>query len=711
MNRISRIFYVLIFCIMMISIACQQKSKEKRADIQPPDVEKIPKELTMHGDKRIDNYYWLRERENPKVIEYLKAENAYTKEVMKHTEKLQDKIYNEIVNRIEKNDNSVPYKKNGYFYYRRYEEGREYPVYCRKKGNLEADEEIILDVNELAKEHDYYHVANLAVSPDNRILAYSADSVSRRKYGIFFKNLTTGEYYNEQIPNTSGYCDWANDNKTVFFARKNDVTLRSERIFKHILGTETDNDKEVFFEEDETFSAYVYKSKSEKYMIIASQSTTSSEYRFLDAANPDGEFTVFQPREEDHEYFITHRGNKFLIKTNWEARNFRLMETPENETGKDSWKEVIPHRENVLLEGIEPFTDFIVIEERKDGLSQFRVMNTKQNTEHYIDFGEATYTAWISTNPEMNTKTLRYGYSSLTTPESIYDYDMINKQAELKKREKVVGEFSPDDYFAERLYAKADDGAEIPISLVYKKGIKKDGTNPMLLYAYGSYGATMDPYFSMARLSLLDRGFVFAIAHVRGGQSKGRQWYENGKLLKKKNTFTDFITCAEYLIEKKYTNSEKLFAQGGSAGGLLMGAIANMRPDLFKGIIADVPWVDVVTTMLDPSIPLTTVEYDEWGNPNDKEYYEYMLSYSPYDNVKEQDYPAMLVLTGFHDSQVQYFEPVKWVAKLRDKKTDSNLLIIDINMEVGHGGASGRFKRYKETALKYAFMLDQIMYE
>ena len=700
-------FSIFILLLFFIFTGCTERKKPWEK-IMPPKAEKIEKKLTIHGDTRIDNYYWLNERENPKVIKYLEDENEYLKNVMKHTEKFQDKLFDEIVGRIKQTDESVPYLDNGYFYYRRYEEGKEYPIYCRKKGNLDAQEEIMLDVNdEVAKGHDFCRVVGLRVSEDNRFLSFGVDTVSRRKYTIHFKDLTTGEILKDEIPNTTGGATWANDNKTVFYIIK-DHTLRAFKIKKHILGTSLKKDKLVFHEKDVTFSTYIGKTKSKKYLVISAYSTLSTEMRLLDANTPHGKFKIFQPREKDHEYSIDHFENKFYIVTNWKAKNFRLMETKENKTKKRSWKEVIAHRENVLLQGIDVFKDYLIVSEREKGLRQIRIINQQSKEEHYLDFGEAAYLAYVSTNREFDTNLLRYGYTSMTTPNSTFDYNMKSKEKELLKQQEVIGDFDPGNYSSERLYAKARDGVEVPISIVYRKDFNKNGKQPLLIYAYGSYGASMEATFSSVRLSLLDRGFAYAIAHVRGGQEMGRWWYEDGKLLKKKNTFTDFIDCGEFLIKANYTSTKELFAMGGSAGGLLMGAIYNMRPDLFKGIVAGVPWVDVITTMLDDSIPLTTSEYDEWGNPNDKEYYDYMLSYSPYDNVEAKEYTAMLVTTGLHDSQVQYFEPAKWVAKLRELKTDSNLLLLHTNMKAGHGGKSGRFKRYRETALEYAFMFDQL---
>ena len=691
------------FSLVYLVISCS--NRQTTVDMKPPIAEKKPKELTIHGHTRIDDYFWLNQRDDSSVINYLKAENAYTDSVMRDTKELQDDLYNEIISRIKQTDESVPYLDNGYYYYSRFEEGKEYPIYCRKKGNLDADEEVLLNVNEMAEGHDYFQVAGLSVSPDNNKIAYGVDTVSRRKYTIYFKDLISGEILTDAIPVTTGGAYWANDNKTVFYTQKDEETLRPYKVFRHILNSPATSDVLIFHETDDTYNTFVYKSKSDQFIFLGSSSTLSDEYRYLDANTPERDFTMIQPRERNLEYSVDQYQDKFYIVTNLEAKNFRLMEVPISNPGKENWKELIPHREDVYLNNIEIFNDYLVVEERKDGLNNLRIISWDDGSEYYVDFSEEVYVTGISVNREFNSKWLRYDYSSLTTPNSTFDFNMDTREKKLMKQQEVVGDFNPSNYEAKRLYAPASDGVKIPISLVYRKGIKLNGKNPLLLYGYGSYGITMDPYFSSVRLSLLDRGFVYAIAHIRGGQIYGRQWYEDGKLLKKMNTFTDFNSCAEYLIEQKYTGTEYLIAQGGSAGGLLMGAIVNMRPDLYKGIIANVPFVDVVTTMLDESIPLTTGEYDEWGNPNIKEYYDYMLSYSPYDNVKAQDYPAMLVTTGLHDSQVQYWEPAKWVAKLRDMKTDDNLLLLKTEMETGHGGASGRFERYKEVALDIAFML------
>ncbi len=672
---------------------------------QPPVAVKDPQVLVMHGDTRVDPYFWMNKRDTKEVLDYLNAENSYAKAIMKDTEPLQEKLFNEIKSRIKEQDESVPYFENGYFYYSRFEEGKEYPIYCRKKGNLEAEEEIMLNVNEMAEGYSFYSVVGLNVSPNNSILAFGIDTVSRRQYTIYFKDLNTGGLLDSKISNTTGSVAWANDNTTVFYTVI-DNALRPYRIYRHTIhDVDSKGDVVVYEEKDETFRAFTYNSKSRKYIFFGSGSTLSTEYSVLDASNPMGKPTVIQPRERGLEYYVSDFDDKFYIRTNLDAINFRLMETPINKPQKRNWKEVIPHREDVLLSGVELFREYLVLDERKDGLKQLRIINQKSKEEHYLDFGEEVYSAWISINPEFDTPLLRYSYTSLTTPFSTYDYNMSTREKILKKQNEVLGDFAPENYEAKRYWVRADDGAMIPLSLVYRKGINLDGNNPALIYAYGSYGASTDPYFSSARLSLLDRGFVFAIAHVRGGQELGRNWYEDGKLLKKMNTFNDFISCSQFLIDNKYTSPDKLFAMGGSAGGLLMGVISNLRPDLYKGIIAQVPFVDVVTTMLDSSIPLTTGEYDEWGNPNDSIYYYYMKSYSPYDQIRPQYYTNMLITTGYHDSQVQYFEPAKWVAMLRDKKTDDNLVVFKIDMDAGHGGASGRFKSLREVAFEYAFML------
>jgi oligopeptidase B len=702
MKTLVSVCISLAFAALMIS-SC----KENTIHMEAPVAKKIPKSLTMHGDTRIDNYYWLNERENPEVIAYLEQENEYTRAMMKHTEELQAGLYDEIVGRIKQSDMSVPYKRNGYYYYTRFEEGKEYPVYCRKKGDLDAPEEVMLNVNELAEGYSYFHVAGISVSHDNRILAYGVDTVSRRQYTIWFKNLDNGTVYQDRISNTTGSVAWASDNKTAFYTAKDEVTLRPHKIFRHSMGSSPNGDPLVYHEEDETFRTGVYLSKSMEYIMIGSFSSISTEYRFLPAANPLGQFRILQPRQKELEYYVSHYHDSFYIRTNHDAINFRLMRTDIANTGMNQWEEVIAHREDVMLEDFAVFNDFLALQERSGGLTGLRVMEQKGGDDHYIRFDEPIYMAYLSTNLDFDTHILRYGFTSLTISNSVYDYDMKSRESTLLKRQEVLGGYDPGEYVSERVFAVAADGEEIPVSMVYRKGLDSNGANPLVLYAYGSYGASMDPYFSSVRLSLLDRGFIYAIAHVRGGEEMGRRWYDDGKLLKKKNSFTDFISCAEMLIERGYTDPGKLFAMGGSAGGLLVGAVINMRPELFRGAIAAVPFVDVVTTMLDQNIPLTTGEYDEWGNPDNREYYDYMLSYSPYDNVAAKEYPALLVTAGLHDSQVQYWEPAKWVAKLRDMKTGDRLLLLQVNMDYGHGGASGRFEIYKETALEYAFLIDQ----
>jgi oligopeptidase B len=717
--NLNKIKTFLMLAGTTLMLACtNQTTKEKPMRPDAPVAAKADSILKEHGQTRVDQYFWMRLSDEQKradtpdthtqqVLDYLNAENDYTKTVMSQTEDLQQKLYDEIVGRIKQTDESVPYLSNGYWYYTRYEEGGEYPIYCRKNGTLEANEEIIINVNELAKGYEYYSAGSINVSPDNKILSFAEDTLSRRIYTLRFKNLETGEMLDDVIENTTGGGAWANDNKTFFYTTKNKVSLLSEKIYRHKLGTKASDDVMVYHEKDPSYYIGVYKSKSDDYVIIFNGSTLISDYHILDATNPTGKFQQFIPRDEKaHEYSIAHFEDKFYIVTNWDATNFRLMETPVNATGKENWKEVIAHRKDVLLEGLELFNDFMVIDERSNGLSNLRIINQTSGDEHYLDFGEPAYNAYISVNAEFNTNVLRFGYTSMTTPNSTFDYNMDTKEKTLLKQEEVVGGHDPKEYVTERVWATVRDGVKVPISIVYKKGYKKDGNSPLLQYAYGSYGSTVDASFSSVRLSLLDRGFAFAIAHIRGGQLMGREWYEDGKMFKKKNTFNDFVDCSKYLIEQKYTSADHLYAQGGSAGGLLMGAIVNMNPELYNGVLSAVPFVDVVSTMWDESIPLTTNEFDEWGNPKNLESYEYMMSYSPYDNVTNQEYPNMLVTTGLFDSQVQYWEPAKWVAKLRDMKTDDNLLILDTDMEAGHGGASGRFKRYKTTALQYAFLLD-----
>lgn len=702
----KRFLYILIIIIINLEIIMTSSCKVKD-EIQTPVAEKIKKELVNLGDTRTDYYYWMNERENPEVIKYLEDENKYLFEKLKHTEKLQETLFDEIASRIKPDDKSVPYKDNEYYYYQRYEEQKEHPVYCRTKYNLNNPEEILLDVNELAEGHPYFHVADFSISFDNKLMAFSIDTLGRRRYEIHFKNLETDKELTDIISDTDGELVWANDNKTVFYIKKDDETLREFQVWKHILGTPPEEDKLIFEEDDEAFYVSVSKSKSDKYIFIASYSTLSSEYQILNAEKPNDNFRIIIPRSENHEYHIEPHGNDLFISTNYgESKNFKIVKTSLINPNIETAREIIPYDKNIFIEDFDVFKDYLVVNERKDGLMYLKVINLKNNESKYIDCGENAYEIWISDNDEYNTDILRFGYSSLTTPTSYYDYNMKTGEKKLLKQKFVGNNFKKENYESKRLFATAPDGIKIPISIVYKKGLKLNGQNPMLIYAYGSYGYSSDLAFRSSILSLLNRGFVYAIAHVRGGQELGRKWYEDGKLLHKKNTFTDFIACTKYLQDIGYTSAQLSFAEGGSAGGLLMGAVSNMKPDLYAGIVSEVPFVDVVTTMLDENIPLTTGEYDEWGNPHKKKYYNYILSYSPYDNVKKQDYPAMFITAGLHDSQVQYWEPAKWTAKLREYNTSNHPIYLYTNMDAGHSGMSGRYKAYKETALIYAFILD-----
>lgn len=677
-------------------------------NIPAPVAKKIPTIFEKFDDKRIDDYFWLNQRENPEVIDYLKQENDYYHKMTAHTEQFQKDLFEEMKARIKEDDQSVPYLYNGYYYITRYEKGKDYPIYARKKGSLDAKEELLFDCNELAKGHAYFQLGGLSVSPDNKYASYATDIVGRRIYTIGVKNLETGEILSDKIENTTGGSVWANDNATLFYTRQDAVTLRSDKVYKHQRGADASKDVLVFNETDDTFNVGVSKSKSRKFLVIESSSTLTTETRILEANNPEGEFRVFQKRKRGLEYHVSHFDGHFYIMTNADkATNFKIMKTPESATGIEHWKDLIPHREDVLVEGIEIFRNYLVVEERSNGLNKIRIMPWSGKGEYYLPFKSETYTAYPSVNVDFDTEILRYSYQSLSTPPSVIDFNMRTKEQTVLKEQAVLGgKFNKDNYVEERIWATAADGTKVPMSVVYRKGLKMDGNNPLLQYAYGSYGNSMDATFSSTRLSLLDRGFIYVIAHIRGGEDLGRKWYEDGKLLKKKNTFTDFIDCSKYLIAKKYTSPKHLYAEGGSAGGLLMGAVVNMAPELYNGVIAQVPFVDVVTTMLDDTIPLTTGEYDEWGNPNEKKYYDYMRSYSPYDNVGAHDYPNMYVSTGLHDSQVQYFEPAKWVAKLRATKTGNQVLFLDTNMDAGHGGASGRFEALKELAREFAFFLD-----
>ena len=676
--------------------------------MKAPIAAQIPVTLEKHGDIRIDPYFWLNDRENPEVIAYLNEENAYYQAQTQHTKALQEALFLEMKSRIKEDDTSVPYFYNGYFYLTRFELGGDYPIYARKKGSLDAPEEILFDCNQLAKGFTYFNLKGLTISPDNQWVAFSVDTIGRRIYTLQIKNLVTGELASEKIENVTGTATWANDNQTLFYTRKDAVTLRADSVYKHQLGTDANADSLVYFEKDDTFDVSVYKEKSKKYVVIASSSTLTSEYQILNADAPNGTFKVFQKRTRGLEYSISHYGDQFYILTNKDkATNFKLMVTPESATQKENWTDLIPHREDVLLEDIEIFRDYLVVSERENGLNTIQIRPWDGSEAYYLPFDSETYTAYTTTNVDFDTTLLRYSYQSMNTPASVIEFDMKTKTKVVLKEQAVLGgKFDKANYTEERVWATAKDGTKIPISMVYRKELVKNGKNPLLLYAYGSYGMSMDAYFSSTRLSLLDRGFIYAIAHVRGGEDLGRHWYEDGKLLKKKNTFTDFIACTVFLIQEQYSSAEHLYAEGGSAGGLLMGAICNMAPHLYHGVIAQVPFVDVVTTMLDDSIPLTTGEYDEWGNPNVKKYYTYIKSYSPYDNVQAQAYPHLYVSTGLHDSQVQFWEPAKWVARLRTLKTNDTQLFLDTNMEAGHGGASGRFEALRELAKEFSFLLD-----
>ena len=708
----------LLPVMALLILSCNQKSSTVKKEMYKwPENVKTPvadikaKVMVAHEDTITDNYYWMNDYfkkgpDSTKVVDHLKAENTYLDTMLSASKKFREDLFTELKARIKEKDESVPYKDNGYWYYARYEEGKQYAVYCRKKETLDAPEEIIHDANKAADGKSYYSVAGLQVTDNNEWAAVGEDDVSRRLYKLKIKNLKTGEYQPETIINTEGgsYA-WAADNKTLFYIKKDIVTLLGFQVWRHEAGTDPAKDVKVFEEKDNRHYIGVGRTKSRKYVIISSVlSEQQSEHRFLDASAPTGTFTIFQPRTMGLVYDIDHYNDKFYIRTNLNAENFKLMECPLDKTGKDNWKEAIPHRADVYLDGFTLFSNHLVVSERKDGLLQVRIINQKDKSEHYVKFDEPAYFAGVAANPDFNTNILRFTYTSLITPNSTYDYNMDSKEKELKKQQEIVGGYDKNNYVTERSWATARDGVKVPVSIVYKKGLKKDGNNPLLLTGYGSYGYSYDPSFNRNALSLLDRGFVYAIAHIRGGQEMGRKWYDDGKMMKKNNTFYDFIDCAEYLIKEKYTSKEHLFATGASAGGLLMGAVTNLRPDLWRGIIAGVPYVDVITTMSDASIPLTTGEYLEWGNPAIKEEYFYMKSYSPMDNVQKKAYPNMLVTTGLHDSQVQYFEPAKWVAKLRAMKTDSNLILFHTNMDAGHGGASGRFDYLKDIALQYAFL-------
>ncbi len=687
----------------------QQNKKIVWPNVMAPVAAVYPHVRKIHDDTVQDDYYWMidyfkKGEKSQEVIDYLEEENNYTNLMLQDTVDLQENLFHELKSRIKEKDESVPYYKNGYYYYSRTEEGKQYFKFCRKKGTLEGEEEVLLDVDQLAEGHAYYTARGFSVSPDNRLLAFSVDTVSRREYTIFIKNIETGEIYPDQIKNTEGAAIWGNDNRTLFYTAKNPVTLLSEKIMRHTLGGDPAADVLVYEEKDNTNYIGVGKSKNGKYIMINSEGTLSSEIWLLNADSPQSEFRIFQPRIQDVLYSVVALEDRFLILTNDGAINFRIMQCPLDRTDRSYWQPFIDHRPDVLVSDIEEFKDFLAIAERKNGLTQLAIYNLKSQHQHYLDFGEVAYTVYPGINVEYNSDKLRYGYTSLVTPSSVYEYDMAKQKKVLLKQQEILGGYDQTAYITERVFATARDGVQVPISIVYKKGTKLDGSAPLLQYAYGSYGASMDPTFSSNRLSLLDRGFIYALAHIRGGEEMGRHWYEDGKMMHKMNTFYDFVDCGKYLIDQHYCMPEHLYAQGGSAGGLLMGVIANIAPEQYHGIIAQVPFVDVVNTMLDDTIPLTTNEYDEWGNPNEKEAYNYMKAYSPYENIEAKEYPNLLVTTGLHDSQVQYFEPAKWVAKLRATKIGDAVLLLKTDMDYGHGGASGRFDYLKEIALEYAFL-------
>ena len=697
---------ILGFCLLLVGVMILNTCTN--ADPTPPVAEIVPHELEAHGDVRVDNYYWLSDRQNPKVITYLEAENAYMDAMMADTVGLQQTLFDEIKGRIKQTDSSVPALDRGYRYYHRTEDGFEYPIYCRKQDEPGAVEEILLDVNTIAEGHEFCSAGRIQVSPESNTMVWAVDTVGRRKYELRFKDLGSGDELADRIADVTGSSAWANNGRALFYTRQDPNTLRSYQVWRHILGTDPADDALIYQEDDETFSIFMWKTASGRFIMIESNHTMANEYRFIDADEPMSEPVVIAPRERGLEYSVTHQGDRFLIRTNFDATNFRLMETPVGSPGRENWRELVPHLEDVLLESVRPFRNFIVLSERTDGLNRLVVMGVADGERREIEFDESAFDVWVDDNREYETDVLRFAYTSLTTPVTIYDYDMSTGERTLLKQREVLGGYDPANYVSERLMVPARDGVQVPLSILRPADLAMDGSAPLLLYSYGSYGSSSDPDFNPDVISLVDRGFSYAIAHIRGGQEMGRGWYEDGKLLNKKNTFTDFIDCARYLIDEGYTSPARLVARGGSAGGLLMGAVANMEPESFAGIVAHVPFVDVITTMFDESIPLTTSEFDEWGNPEDRESYDYMLSYSPYDQVEAKDYPAIMVTAGLHDSQVQYFEPAKWVAKLRALKTDDNILVLRTNMDAGHGGASGRYEAYRERAEEYAFMLEVV---
>jgi len=681
--------------------------------VTPPIAKIWPKVSTIHGDTHTDNYFWLREKSNPDVLAYLEAENAYTQAMMQHTEPLQDTLYQEMLGRIQETDCEVPEKIDNYYYYARTETGKAYKIHCRKKDSLDAPEEILLDENQLATGNDFFQLGVYKVSPNHQLLAYSADTDGNETYTLYVKDLATGQRLSDAIPNTYYSAEWANDNRTLFY-NVLDSSKRPYRLYRHTLGTGSAEDVLVYEEPDEIFFLLLRKTRSKAYLVLQLLHKAITEMRVLNADQPNGEFMVIQPRQQKLEYYIDHHfsdghhGDRFFIVTNDQAENNRVMTAPVTAPAKENWREFIPHRPHVKIEGIAVFQDHLVMCEREDGLPAIQIIHLPTTQSHTVDFPETVYTCWPHTNPEFHAQIFRFSYSSLATPETVFDYDMNARTRELKKQEEVLGGYNPNLYQTERTFATAPDGVKVPVSLVYKKGLAKNGQNPALLYGYGSYEALVLPRFLSYRLSLLDRGFVFAIAHIRGGGKLGRRWYRQGKVLQKCNTFIDFIACAEHLIAEKYTSSKKLAIMGRSAGGLLMGAVTNMRPDLFNAVVAQVPFVDVINTMRDPSIPLTTTEYEEWGNPNIKEEYDYMKAYSPYDNVAPKNYPNILVTAGLNDPRVAYWEPAKWVAKLRALKTGQNILLLKTDLSAGHSGPSDRYEYLREMAFVYAFILDRL---
>ncbi len=709
-NRFNPPWRAALILVAGLALGCSSNPRPPTTspvaggETQPPVAEKIPHKISAHGVEWVDEYFWLRERGSAKVLAYLEAENRYTDAVTGHTKALQETLFQEMKSRIKETDLSVPFKVDDYWYYTRTEEGKQYPIFCRKKGSLEAAEEVLLEINELAEGKKFFSIGTIAVSPDHQILAYSSDETGNEKYDLRFKKLATGELLPDSIKEISGSVEWANDNKTIFYVVR-DAAHRPYRVLRHQLG-QTGADSVVYQEDDERFFVSLSKTKSKKYIFINMGSQITSEMRYLDADEPMSALSVFRPRAQGVEYGVTHHTDWFYVVTNEGAQNFKLMKTRVGDLAPASWEEVIAHQSDVKIDFVDAFRNHLVIYQRKGGLRSIEIWNLKSGQRHDVEFDEPVYVAFGSTNPDFESKVLRFMYMSLVTPKSVYDYDMDSRQRVLRKQQEVLGGYDSSQYRSERIYATASDGTQVPISLVYKIGLRRPEGNPCYLTGYGSYGASYDPFFSSTRLSLIDRGFIYAVAHIRGGGEMGRQWYENGKLLSKKNTFTDFIAAMEHLLAQRYTTSDTLAIRGGSAGGLLMGAVVNMRPDLMNLVVADVPFVDVINTMLDSSIPLTVTEFEEWGNPKDKQYFDYMRSYSPYDNVEAKNYPNILITAGLNDSRVQYWEPAKWTARLRALKTDSNRLVLKTNMGAGHGGASGRYDSLRETAFEQAFILD-----